>query len=238
MGARPGSRSHPAGKADAGTPVDVAIVGGGPAGAAAAGLLAAWGHSVTVFSRSGSASSRLAESLPPSTNKVLDRIGASSAVDDAGFVRSRGHTVWWGGSGLRVEEFPEGSRGYQVLRTDLDRVLLDLAGSNGAHIEADTTVHGAERDGDVHRIEYTSGLDPSTITARWVLDCSGRSGVVARHGFRRHNEGPRTLALVGIWRSEEGWEVPDPTHTLVQVVEKDDRVAHAMKRDRSRRDGG
>ena len=216
MGARPGFQSHPAGKAGAGTPVDVAVVGGGPAGAAAAGLLASWGQSVTVLSRSGSASSKLAESLPPSTRKILDRIGASKAVDDAGFVRSRGHTVWWGGSGLRVEEFPEGSRGYQVLRTDLDPVLLDLARANGARIEVDTTVIGVKRDGEVHRIEYTKGLDQATITARWILDCSGRSGVVARHGFRRHDNGPRTLALVGIWDNEEGWDVPDPTHTLVE----------------------
>lgn len=197
-------------------PSDVAIIGGGPAGAAAASLLSAWGHSVTVFARSGSASSKLAESLPPSTRKVLDRIGASSAVDGAGFVRSAGHSVWWGGSDLRVEEFPEGARGYQVLRTELDRVLLDLAEAKGAHIRAETTIRGVERESDFYRLDCASSEDAAPITARWVLDCSGRSGVVARRGFRQQDDGPRTLALVGIWRREEGWDVPNPTHTLVE----------------------
>ena len=201
---------------------DVAIIGGGPAGAAAAGLLAAWGHSVTVFSRSGSPSSRLAESLPPSTRKVLDRIGASGVVDGEGFVRSRGHTVWWGSSDPRIEEFPEGDTGYQVLRTDLDRVLLDLARANGARVEAETTIQGVERDGEVYRVDKarpdnaTTEGDPAPARARWILDCSGRSGVIARRGFRHQEEGPTTLALVGVWRSEEGWDVPDPTHTLVE----------------------
>ncbi len=216
MGTRPNSRSDPAVRVGSGAVSDVAIVGGGPAGPPAAGLLASWGHAVTVVSRSGSASSRLAESLPPSTRKVLDRIGATSVVDEADFVRSRGHTVWWGGSGLRVEKFPEGDRGYQVLRTDLDRVLLDLAEARGAEILTDTTVHGVERDGEFRRLDYTKVEHPSMIRARWVLDCSGRSGVVARHGFRNHHEGPRTLALVGVWRNTEGWDVPNPTHTLVE----------------------
>ena len=169
-----------------------------------------------MFSRSGSPSSRLAESLPPSTRKILDRIGASSAVDGAGFVRSTGHTVWWGASDLRVEEFPADNLGYQVLRADLDRVLLDMAGAKGAQVRADTKVQRVERDGELYRIDYATTGDTASIKARWVLDCSGRSGVLARRGFRHQEAGPSTLALVGIWRCEEGWDVPDPTHTLVE----------------------
>jgi len=140
-------------------------------------------------------------------------------VDDAGFVRSSGHTVWWGDSGRRVEEFPAGDRGYQVLRTELDRVLLDLARVKGAEVRGDTTVNAVEREGDIYRLRYTSGGRPADVSARWVLDCSGRSGVVARRGFRRQEEGPRTLALVGVWRSEDGWDVPDATHTLIESYE-------------------
>jgi flavin-dependent dehydrogenase len=202
------------------TPSEVAIIGGGPAGAAAAGLLAAWGHSVTVFSRSGSPSSRLAESLPPSTLKILERIGASSTVDGAGFVRSTGHSVWWGGSDVRVEDFPEGTLGYQVLRTDLDRLLLDLAAARGARVRAETTVQSVEQQGDLYRIDCApdegANAGAAVVRARWVLDCSGRSGVVARRGLRNQEDGPRTLALVGVWHREAGWDVPDPTHTLVE----------------------
>ena len=72
---------------------EVAVIGGGPAGAAAGGLLARWGHSVVVLTRPGSPSSLLGESLPPSTRKILDRVGALEVVEAEGFVRSTGHTV-------------------------------------------------------------------------------------------------------------------------------------------------
>ena len=199
---------------------DVAVVGGGPAGAVAGRLLAQWGHSVVILNRPGSQSSLLGESLPPSTRKILDRVGALKAMESAGFVRSTGHTVWWGESDGRVEEFPEGETGFQVRRTDLDRVLLALAEEAGARLVPNATVRDVESDGDLNRVEYRLGSGAegdSTHVARahWVLDCSGRSGVVARN-FRRPEEGQATLALLGIWRSPNGWTIPDETHTLVE----------------------
>ena len=202
------------------TDFDVAVIGGGPAGAVAGRLLAEWGHSVIVLTRAGSQSSLLGESLPPSTGKILDRVGALKAMEGAGFVRSTGHTVWWGESEVRVEEFPEGERGFQVRRSDLDGVLLDLARKAGAHVGGHTTVRGVESDGELNRIECRRGdgtTSDSTeiVRSRWVLDCSGRSGVVARN-FRRPEEGQTTLALLGVWRRSGGWPVPDATHTLVE----------------------
>lgn len=199
---------------------DVAVIGGGPAGATEGRLLALWGHSVIVLTRPGSQSSLLGESLPPSTRKVLDRVGALQAVEAAGFVRSTGHTVWWGESQGRVEAFPEGESGFQVLRSDLDRVLLALATEAGARVEGDVAVRDVRIETDVHRIEYATGEAASEdriqiVRARWVLDCSGRSGVVAR-SYRRRQEGHSTLALVGVWRRSGSWPVRDPTHTLVE----------------------
>src|SRR4051812_25680038 len=63
-------------------PIDVAVLGGGPAGAAAARLLASHGHRVAVLTRAP-ARPALAESLPPSVAKLLDRIGVRAAVDAA-----------------------------------------------------------------------------------------------------------------------------------------------------------
>jgi flavin-dependent dehydrogenase len=49
-----------------------------------------------------------------------------------------------------------------------------------------------------------------------VLDCTGRTGVLARQGWRRPRPGRRTLALIGIWTSTPGWRLDDDTHTLVE----------------------
>ena len=51
-------------------------------------------------------------------------------------------------------------------------------------------------------------------SARFVLDCSGRAGVIARQGYRRYEAGHRMQALIGIWERhtrERGWNLPDET---------------------------
>src|SRR5437763_624865 len=54
---------------------DVLVIGAGPAGAAAAQLLAAWGRSVVLVHRPSLSGCSLAESLPSSTRKLLHVIG-------------------------------------------------------------------------------------------------------------------------------------------------------------------
>jgi hypothetical protein len=49
-----------------------------------------------------------------------------------------------------------------------------------------------------------------------VLDASGRSGVLARRGWRRADGAARTTAMIGVWESSRGWPMDDPSHTLVE----------------------
>ena len=105
---------------------DVIVIGGGPAGAAAGRLLAAWGHSVLVLTKPIDEARGLAESLPPSTRKLLAAVGVLEAVEAAGFYRTTGNTVWWGEADGRVETFPQAGEaaGYQVFRPAFDRLLI------------------------------------------------------------------------------------------------------------------
>jgi Tryptophan halogenase len=52
-----------------------------------------------------------------------------------------------------------------------------------------------------------------------VLDCTGRTGVLARNGFRRRDGAPATTALVGIWHSASGWRLSDESHTVIESYE-------------------
>ncbi len=201
----------------------------------------------------------LAESLPPSVDKLFDLLGVRPAVEAAGFVRTTGNTVWWGRSEVRHEGFADGATGYQVLQSDLERVLVGLAREAGVDVRPGADVRsvegwdrsavggapvggapvggapvggapvgGAPVGGPSAEAEGVSGPDATatvqyeedgalgSIRARWVLDCTGRTGVIAKPGLRRHEEGPSTLALVGVWERPGGWGLDDETHTLVE----------------------
>ncbi|HEY1342763.1 MAG TPA: FAD-dependent monooxygenase, partial [Bryobacteraceae bacterium] len=66
---------------------DALIVGGGPAGATAARLLAQWGYVVAIETRPPTRPA-LAECLPPSAGKLFRFLGIDADVERAGFYRT------------------------------------------------------------------------------------------------------------------------------------------------------
>jgi flavin-dependent dehydrogenase len=175
---------------------EITVLGGGPAGATAALLLAQWGHRVQLFTKPVD-DHGLAVSLPPSCAKLFEAIGVSGSIERAGFMRSNGNTVWWGSDEPRVETFASGARGWQLEVGQLSELLLDRAIEAGARVERRSVLDGFQE---------------------FVIDCTGRNGVLARaKGLRDFDEGPRTVALVGRWRHDDGgWPVPDDSHTLIE----------------------
>jgi hypothetical protein len=71
---------------------DVIIAGGGPAGWAAALLLARWGHAVRLVTPPSDGQPSLAVSLPPSAVKLWRLLGVDQAIDGAGFLAGGGNT--------------------------------------------------------------------------------------------------------------------------------------------------
>ena len=177
------------------------VLGGGPAGCAAARLLAQWGHAVTLVTRPGPPAAGLGESLPPSTEKLFDLLGIRDAIAGAGFIRSTGNTVAWGHDGLRVEPFAGGARGWQVTAHQLEPILQRAAREAGVGFE------------QRRASEAESRGDAGTFT----LDCTGRAGLVARaRGWRVAEPAHRTVALIGHWRSAAGFDIPDQTQTVIE----------------------
>jgi flavin-dependent dehydrogenase len=194
--------------------VDVAIIGAGPAGSTAARQLALWGHSVAVIGRPPRRA--LGESLPPSCTKLFDRLGIREAIDQAQFIRASGNTVQWAGQPMRVEPFEPGVLGYQVSRERFDAVLASSARDAGALVIDDATVRDVEREAGVWLVAYDRASQRETVRAPWLLDCSGRSGVIAKRELRAPTASARTTAIVGVWESNRPWPIDDDTHTLVE----------------------
>lgn len=199
---------------------EAVVVGGGPAGATAARLLARRGHRVLVLARSRPPDQRLFESLPPSCRKLFRHVGIEDLIDRAGFEATTGNTVWWGATQPRVETFADGATGWQVPAADLETLLLERALAAGAEVRAECTARGAgglDTDPPTPWVEIDStGERGRRIHADWIVDATGRAGLLARRAGRRRLSAATTLALASAWRSGDAWDVPDPSHTLVE----------------------
>ncbi len=125
----------------------------------------------------------------------------TSAIDRASFIRSTGNTVWWGSDAPRVEMFQAGALGWQVDLQRLSDVMLAHAADSHMVTRSESQFRGTRPDGDTP----------------FVLDCTGRTGVIAKEkGVREYDDGPRTIALVGEWHTGRAWQVPDDSHTIVE----------------------
>ncbi|MBL0171078.1 MAG: FAD-dependent monooxygenase [Gemmatimonadaceae bacterium] len=196
--------------------IEVTVLGGGPAGTAAARMLALWGHRVLLLTRPPRGPA-LAESLTPSCGKLLERIGVLDAINRAGFVRSTGHTVQWGNTDARVEMFGSGETGWQLLSNDLDRVLLLKRRRRGAMVHRHANVRRVEQGDDGEwRIGYEERGVMRHISSPWVIDCTGRSGLMSRANSGRVAAGARTMAIVGVWERRPHWDLANDSHTYVE----------------------
>jgi flavin-dependent dehydrogenase len=189
---------------------DVIVIGAGPAGCAAAIVLAEAGRSVLLIDRPAGVRRALAESIPPSTRRILTELGVDQAVASAGFQPWRGNTVWWADAAPRIEHFSNDAVGFQVDRHQFDRVLRDAAARAGAQI-----VGGVVRSATPPLVTVDADGEEFQATAPWILDCSGRAGVLARPGLRELEDSHRTVALAGIWHATSQWPAAIDGHTLV-----------------------
>lgn len=186
-------------------------------------MLARLDHRVLLIDRGAGAHHGLAQSIPPSTRRTLAALDLLDDVETAGFYSWRGNTVWWAGAEPRVEPFPPDASGWQVVRDTFDGVLRAAAAATGVEVRTAVAREVSLPDAgapDAHAVVIAdrNGCQ-ERLQARFVIDCSGRAGIVTRRGLRQHETSHHTIALVGVWEAVDGWGLPDDTHTLVASYE-------------------
>jgi len=170
---------------------DVVVIGGGPAGATVAALVAKEGHRVLVLDRSQFPRFHVGESLIPETYGTLSRLGLIDALRQSAFPKK--YSVQFVADSGKVSEpfyFDEHNPGqssqtWQVVRSDFDKLLLDNASAHGATVRTDAQVLDAVFDGErAAGVRVKTGNDqdsdtPRTIEASAVVDATGQSAFLA-----------------------------------------------------------
>jgi flavin-dependent dehydrogenase len=195
---------------------DVAVVGGGPAGATVGTLLNKYAPRlrVSIFERERFPRDHVGESQLPIIGQVLDEMGCWEKVEAANFPIKVGATYRWGRTDdlwdfhflqngeLRPEPRPAKYQGqrrrtaFQVDRSVYDKILLDHAAATGCDIRQECGVRSVETSGG--RIAGLLLEDGTEVTARWYVDASGHAGIM-RRALGLEVECPTALHNIAIW---------------------------------------
>ncbi|GGX86706.1 FAD-dependent oxidoreductase [Litchfieldella qijiaojingensis] len=164
---------------------DVAIIGAGPAGAAAAAWLARRGLHVRVIERSRFPRFSIGESLLPQCMEHLEACGLLDAARAGDFQPKNGAAFTWRGQDTAIDFRDKFSPGpgttWQVERANFDQRLIEGARQAGAEVEFETRVEAFVADTDRPSLTLvdTAG-ERRSLRARFVLDASGYGRVLAR----------------------------------------------------------
>lgn len=162
---------------------DVAIAGGGPAGAAAAITLAQLGRRVLLANRRPPSRVRIGEGLPPGSTSLLRDLGVLNEFLAHRHRMSFGNVSAWSSDEIHMEDFIHrtAENGYQLDRELFDEMLLAAAASAGADVRRDARIqptrehqiHGTDPGLNIVTLDECRGR--SVAHAKWLIDAGGRS---------------------------------------------------------------
>jgi flavin-dependent dehydrogenase len=190
---------------------DALIIGGGPAGASAAAILAEYGHRVLILEREKFPRYHIGESLIPFTYHPLERLGLLPKMRASHFLKKYSVTFVQS-NGKRSQPFYFHTRydkdtvaqTWQVLRSEFDLMLLNHARERGAEVMEEVTVQELITEGGaVGGVRaVTKAGETQEFRARITLDCTGKEAFASnRRGWR---VGDPYLNKVAVWTYYKG----------------------------------
>ncbi len=223
------------------TQFDVAIIGGGPAGSAAAVTLLRYSKlRPVVIERSSYDGWRVGETLSPGVLPLLSYLGAEQILADHGQRRAYATSAAWGSSDVVSRDFlfTGGGDAWHLDRNRFDSSLAQLVTERGGTVLTSTLVgtpasspagraasrrppgtaapDAAEPAGETPALHWTLPLNGNqSVHARYVIDATGRHASFARTQGAHASSDDHLTGLVAIFEGGEDAH----TATLVEAVE-------------------
>ncbi len=210
-------------------PVDVLVIGGGPAGSTAATLLARRGRRVTMLEKARHPRFHIGESLLPMNMPILERLGVLEQVRQIGVLKLGADFPNDDGR-YNVFRFcnaldPKSDFAFHVKREEFDQLLFEHARANGVDAREGVKVERVEMDagGRPRRVHALGADGPLCFAPRHVIDASGRDAFLgSRLGLKRRNPKHASAAVfshyagvarrdgddagnISIYRHDHGW---------------------------------
>ncbi|MFC7422176.1 NAD(P)/FAD-dependent oxidoreductase [Iodobacter arcticus] len=163
---------------------EILIIGAGPSGSVAAGLLRKQGRQVLIIEKETFPRFSIGESLLPQSMEYIEAAGFLQDVIEAGFQYKNGAAFVRGEQSTAFDFRDKFSPGwgttYQVQRGNFDHVLAKAAAKAGAVIRYQEQVIAVDLEGDQPRITVQSATETYQINARFLLDASGFGRILPR----------------------------------------------------------
>lgn len=201
--------------------VNVAIIGGGTAGAVTAIELARAGISVVVIERQAACAGwKIGEGLPPAAKPILQHLDLWERFIADGHLTSYGNCSAWGSGELVNQSFvfnPYGT-GWHLDRKRFDQMLLSAVIKAEAKLLSPATITDCQQTDSVWRLELVfAGKDRLVVNADFVVDASGRNSWFARkQGTRRINY-DNLVGVVALLKSDSE-PIDQDSLTMVEAV--------------------
>ncbi len=177
---------------------EVAIAGGGPAGCAAAIILAKAGHRVLLADAAPGGTFRVGEGLPPAARSLLNDLGVMPQFLADQHRTSFGNVALWGSEQPQSSDFllQLQGHGFQLDRVRFDAMLKQAAQQAGATVlqrqrltlldsgtpDTNSAIHLQlqARPGTEATSTQAHWLDGEQISADFLIDATGRNASLAR----------------------------------------------------------
>lgn len=181
-------------------PFDVAVLGAGPSGTAAAIMLSRLGFSVAVFERQRKGLVRVGETLPGQIIRPLMSLGVWDIFLKASHARSPGFISLWGAPQPYERDFlfaPYGAS-WHLDRAEFDNMLVQVAIDRGASLyryeQLEVTPRSEKQSWLIRAQVEGSAISVSCL---WIIDATGRSSSFSRSLGVRKRAYDQLIALVG-----------------------------------------